>query len=160
MRISALDIRQQQFTVRMFRGLDPQEVEAFLENVAADYEAVVKENGILKEQLAALEDRSRNITEHERTLQETLVTTHRLTEEMKQSAKREADMIVRDAELRGEKVTEELRGEEARIKLELQSLRRMRRQLLEEFRATLARYDRLFSTETSITEEPDGDRSS
>ena len=160
MRISALDIRQQQFTVRMFRGLDPQEVEAFLENVAADYEAVVKENGLLKEQLAALEDRSRNITEHERTLQETLVTTHRLTEEMKQSAKREADMIVRDAELRGEKVTEELRGEEARIKLELQSLRRMRRQLLEEFRATIARYDRLFSTETSITEEPDGDRSS
>ena len=160
MRISALDIRQQQFTVRMFRGLDPQEVEAFLENVAADYEAVVKENGLLKGQLAALEDRSRNITEHERTLQETLVTTHRLTEEMKQSAKREADMIVRDAELRGEKVTEELRGEEARIKLELQSLRRMRRQLLEEFRATIARYDRLFSTETSITEEPDGDRSS
>ena len=160
MRISALDIRQQQFTVRMFRGLDPQEVEAFLENVAADYEAVVKEHGLLKEQLAALEDRSRNITEHERTLQETLVTTHRLTEEMKQSAKREADMIVRDAELRGEKVTEELRGEEARIKLELQSLRRMRRQLLEEFRATIARYDRLFSTETSITEEPDGDRSS
>jgi cell division initiation protein len=148
MRISALDIRQQQFTVRMFRGLDPQEVEAFLENVAEDYEAVVKENGILKEQLAALEDRSRNITEHERTLQETLVTTHRLTEEMKHSAKREADMIVRDAELRGEKVTEELRAEETRLKLELSSMRRMRRQLLEEFRSTLARYDRLLSSET------------
>ena len=148
MRISALDIRQQQFTVRMFRGLDPQEVEAFLENVAEDYEAVVKENGILKEQLAALEDRSRNIVEHERTLQETLVTTHRLTEEMKQSAKREADMIVRDAELRGEKITEELRAEETRLKLELQSMRRMRRQLLEEFRSTLARYDRLLSSET------------
>jgi cell division initiation protein len=156
MRISALDIRQQQFTVRMFRGLDPQEVEAFLENVAEDYEAVVKENGILKEQLAALEDRSRNITEHERTLQETLVTTHRLTEEMKHSAKREADMIVRDAELRGEKVTEELRAEETRLKLELQSMRRMRRQLLEEFRSTLARYDRLLSSET-IADAPDGD---
>jgi cell division initiation protein len=150
MRITALDIRQQQFTVRMFRGLDPQEVEAFLENVAEDYEAVVKENTILKEQLATLEDRSRNITEHERTLQETLVTTHRLTEEMKQSAKREADMIVRDAELRGEKVTEELRAEETRLKLEMQSLRRMRRQLLEEFRAVLARYDRLLNTEVIV----------
>ena len=158
MRISALDIRQQQFTVRMFRGLDPQEVEAFLENVAEDYEAVVKENGILKEQLAALEDRSRNITEHERTLQETLVTTHRLTEEMKQSAKRESDMIVRDAELRGEKITEELRAEETRLKLEMQSLRRMRRQLLEEFRAVLARYDRLLSSEV-ILDPSDGDHS-
>lgn len=159
MRISALDIRQQQFTVRMFRGLDPHEVEAFLEDVAEDYESVVKENGLLKEQLAVLEERSRNITEHERTLQETLVTTHRLTEEMKQTAKREADMIVRDAEMRGEKIAEAARTEEARLKAELQSLKRMRRQLLEELRSTLARYDRLLSTEAS-TETSDGDRAS
>ena len=66
------------------------------------------------------------------------------------SAKREADMIVRDAELRGEKVTEELRAEETRLKLEMQSLRRMRRQLLEEFRAVLARYDRLLNTEVIV----------
>ena len=156
MRISALDIRQQQFTVRMFRGLDPQEVEAFLEDVAEDYESVVKENALLKEQLAALEERSRNITEHERTLQETLVTTHRLTEEMKQTAKREADMIVRDAELRGEKVTEALRAEETRIKQDLVSLKRVRRQLVEELRTTLARYDRLLASDQP-TEAPDGD---
>jgi cell division initiation protein len=150
MRISALDIRQQQFTARMFRGLDPQEVEAFLENVAEDYENLVKENGILKQQLAVLEERSRNIVEHERTLQETLVTTHRLTEEMKQAAKREADMIVRDAEMRGEKVVDELRAEETRLKLELQSLKRMRRQLLEDLRGTVARYERLLTTEPAV----------
>ena len=159
MRISALDIRQQQFTVRMFRGLDPQEVEAFLDDVAEDYESVVKENALLKEQLAVLEERSRNITEHERTLQETLVTTHRRTEEMKQAAKREAEMIVRDAEMRGEKVAEAGRTEEARIKAELQSLKRMRRQLVEELRSTLARYDRLLSTEQS-SDAGDGDRAS
>jgi cell division initiation protein len=158
MRISALDIRQQQFTVRMFRGLDPQEVEAFLEDVAEDYESVVKENALLKEQLAVLEERSRNITEHERTLQETLVTTHRLTEEMKQAAKREAEMIVRDAELRGEKIAEATRAEEARIKAELTSLKRLRRQLVEELRSTLARYDRLLAGEQP-TEAPD-DRTS
>src|SRR5712692_10036341 len=146
MRISALDIRQQQFTKRL-RGFDRQEVEAFLEDVAEDYESVVKENTLLKEQLAALEERSRNITEHERTLQDTLVTTHRLTEEMKQAAKREAEMIVRDAELRGEKVSEEARADEARLKLEVLTLKRMRRQLLEELRSTLARYDRLLSSE-------------
>ena len=159
MRISALDIRQQQFTVRMFRGLDPQEVEAFLEDVAEDYESVVKENALLKEQLATLEERSRNITEHERTLQETLVTTHRLTEEMKQAARREAEMIVRDAELRGEKVTEDLRTEETRLRHDLVSLRRMRRQLVDEMRTTLARYDRLLATEPD-TEIADGDRPS
>jgi cell division initiation protein len=147
MRISALDIRQQQFSVRMFRGLDPHEVEAFLDDVAEDYESVVKENALLKEQLAALEERSRNITEHERTLQDTLVTTHRLAEEMKQAAKREAEMIVRDAELRAEKVAEASRAEEARLRTELQSLKRMRRQLVEELRSALARYDRLLTAD-------------
>ena len=158
MRITALDVRQQQFSKR-FRGFDRQEVEAFLEDVAEDYESVVKENTLLKEQLAALEERSRNITEHERTLQDTLVTTHRLTEEMKNAAKREAEMIVRDAEMRGEKITEATRTEEARLKTELQSLKRMRRQLVEDLRSTLARYDRLFNTEHS-GEPSDGERTS
>lgn len=149
MRISALDIRQQQFTKRMFRGLDGQEVEAFLEDVAEDYESVVKENALLKEQLTALEERSRNITEHERTLQETLVTTHRLTEEMKQAAKREADMLVRDAELRGEKAAEAARSEETRLRHELAALRRLRQELVDELRGTLARYERLLASEAA-----------
>jgi cell division initiation protein len=155
MRISALDIRQQQFTRRAFRGLDAQEVEAFLEDVAEDYESVVKENALLKEQLAALEERSRNITEHERTLQDTLVTTHRLTEEMKQAAKREAEMIVRDAELRGEKAAEAVRSEETRLRQELAALRRLRQQMVDDLRGTLARYDRLLSAEPTA-EDPDG----
>ena len=146
MRISALDIRQQQFSRRM-RGFDAQEVTAFLDDVADDYEAMVKENTLLKEQLATLEERTRNITEHERTLQDTLVTTHRLTEEMKNSAKREAEMIVRDAELRVDKVLEEARSEEARVKQDLTSLKRVRRQLIEELRGTLTRYERLLGSE-------------
>jgi cell division initiation protein len=158
MRISALDIRQQQFTAR-FRGFDRQEVETFLEDVAEDYESVVKENTLLKEQLAALEERSRNITEHERTLQDTLVTTHRLTEEMKQAAKREAEMVVRDAEMRGEKVAEEMRAEEARLRQDIGALKRLRHQFVEEVRGTLARYERLLASEPG-TGDGDDDRAS
>src|ERR1700756_3122562 len=103
MRISPHDIRQQQFTVRMFRGFDPQEVDAFLEDVADDYEALLKETQLLKEQVAAHEERQSGVTERERTLQETLVTTQRLLEEMKTASKREGELILREAELRGEK---------------------------------------------------------
>jgi cell division initiation protein len=154
MRITALDVRQQQFSVR-FRGFDKQEVEAFLEDVAEDYESVVKENALLKEQLAALEERSRNITEHERTLQDTLVTTHRLTEEMKQSAKREAEMIVRDAEMRAEKIVEEMRAEEARLKQDIGALKRLRHQLVEEMRGTLVRYERLLAGDQGAGDDDD-----
>lgn len=158
MRISALDIRQQQFSRRL-RGLDAHEVEAFLEDVAEDYESVVKENALLKEQLAVLEERSRNITEHERTLQDTLVTTHRLTEEMKAAAKREAEMLVRDAEMRVDKALEEARAEEARIKQELTALKRLRHQLVEELRGTITRYERLLTSEQA-PETGDGERAS
>ncbi|MBI1962839.1 MAG: DivIVA domain-containing protein [Candidatus Rokubacteria bacterium] len=147
MRISPLDIRQQQFTVRMFRGFDTHEVDAFLDDVAEDYEAVLKENAILKEQLATLEDRSRGLGERERALQDTLVTTQRLGEEMKAAARREADLHMREAELRGEKLLEEIRSEEAKIKGEIQSLRRTRRQLIEDLRSTLESYHRLMSAE-------------
>ena len=147
MRISALDIRQQQFSKRMLRGFDPQEVEAFLEHVAEDYESVLKENTLLKEQIALHEERSRGIVEHERTLQETLVTTHRLTEEMKQGAKREAESIVRDAETRVEKVLADARAEEAQLRDDLTALRHLRNKLLQDLRGTLARYERLLSTD-------------
>ena len=155
MRISALDIRQQQFSKRMLRGFDPQEVEAFLEHVAEDYESVLKENTLLKEQIALHEERSRGIVEHERTLQETLVTTHRLTEEMKQGAKREAESIVRDAEARVEKVLAEARAEEAQLRDDLTALRHLRNKLLQDLRGTLARYERLLSTDED-TEASDG----
>lgn len=154
MRITPQDIRQQQFTVRTFRGFDPQEVDAFLEDVADDYETKLKECQLLKEQVAALEERQRGVLELERTLQDTLVTMQRLADEVKAAAHREAEevraaarqeseLIVREAELRGEKGIEAARAEEARIRADIQALKRIRRQLAGDFAATLERYQRL-----------------
>lgn len=147
MRLTPLDIRQQQFTVRMFRGLDPQEVDAFLEDVAEDFEAVLKDNALLREQMTALEERSRGLIDREKALQDTLLTTQRLAEEMKESARREAQLIMREAELRGDKFVEDLRAEEARIRSDINELKRARRQVAEDLRATLERYQRLFTAD-------------
>ena len=82
MRITPMDIRQQQFSIKMFRGFAVQEVDAFLDDVAEDYEALLKENALLKEELQALEERTRGLEGREKILQDTLVTTQRLTEEI------------------------------------------------------------------------------
>jgi len=155
MRITPHDIRQQQFTSKLFKGYDPQEVDAFLDDVAEDYESVLKEAALLKEQMVAQEERSRGVTEREKSLQETLVTTQRLAEEMKAASRREAELIVREAELRAEKVLEAVRGEEARIRTEIHALRRMRRQVFEEMASTLERYQRLMSVE-DLSEDDGG----
>ncbi|HXD99473.1 MAG TPA: DivIVA domain-containing protein [Candidatus Acidoferrum sp.] len=166
MRISPHDIRQQQFTTRMFRGFEPHEVDAFLQDVADEYETLLKEFQSLKEQLAAQDERQRGVLELERTLQDTLLTTQRLVDEMKTSARRdadeirsaarhEADLIVREAELRGEKAVESARTEEARIRVDIQALKRIRRQLVEDLGATLERYQRLLGSEGHEGGEPE-----
>jgi cell division initiation protein len=143
MRITPLDVRQQQFTVRTFRGFDVQEVDAFLQDVAEDYEAVLKENALLKEQLAILEERARGFADLERTLQDTLVTGQRMTEDLKANARREAQLIVDEAQLRSEKLLDEARIEEARLRAEMQALKRLHRQLAESVKVAAERYMRL-----------------
>ena len=157
MRLSPADIRQQQFTERMLRGFDRDEVDRFLDQVAEDYESVIKENALLKEQLAAFEERSRSTSELERTLQDTLVTTQRLTDEMKANTKRETALMLREAELNAEKIVEEARADEARIVTEVKQFKRTRRQLVEDLRATLTQYQRLFSADLAAMQQEDGD---
>jgi cell division initiation protein len=157
MRLSPLDIRQQQFNTRMFRGLDPQEVGAFLEDVAEDYEAVLKENAVLKEQLGVHEERARRVNDVERMLTETLVTTQKLTEEMKDAARRDGQLIVREAQLQGEKVMEASRTEEAKIRSDIKGLHRTHRQLVEELKSVVERYQRLLISEPDLHPgDPDG----
>jgi cell division initiation protein len=146
-RITPMDIRQQQFTVKMFRGFDVQEVDTFLEDLAEDYETLLKENQLLKEQLQAMEERARGLEDRERILQETLVTTQRVTEEMKESARREAALLVREAELRAEKMVAAARTSEAAIQAQVTALKRMQRQLAEGLRTTVDMYQRLLDQE-------------
>jgi cell division initiation protein len=147
MRITPTDIRQQQFTVRTFRGFDQQEVDAFLTDVADDYERLVKENALLKDQLVALEERARGIEEREEQIKATLITAQRLAEEMRENAKREATLLVREADLQGDKLLEEARAQEAKLKAEILALKRTRRQLVEGLRVTLEMYQRLLAEE-------------
>jgi cell division initiation protein len=156
MRITPMDIRKQQFTLKLFRGFDVQEVDAFLDDVADDYEKVVKENMLLKEQLNALEERLKGVEEREKLLQETLVTTQRVAEEMKESARREAKLLVREAELQGDKLLEEARADEAKLRREISSLKRLRRQLAEEIKGTVEMYQRLIAQELKESDEGAG----
>ena len=136
MRVTPADIRQQSFSVR-FRGFDPQEVDSFLEDVAVDLEATLKENALLKEQLAAVEERSRGMAEREKLLQETLVTTHRLAEDMREASRREMDQHLKESERQRQAILEAARSEEARLRQDVQALKRTRHQLVEDLRAAI-----------------------
>ena len=143
MRVSPSDIRQQQFGFKLIRGYHPQEVDPFLEEMADDFEELIKENNLLKEQLTTLEERARGMEGREKTLHETLITTQKIAEEFKENAKREAQLTLREAQLQAEKLIEVARQEQAHLSAEILTLRRQRRQIAEEILATLSMHRRL-----------------
>jgi cell division initiation protein len=125
MNITPLDITQKQFA-RKFRGLDPEEVEAFLALVAAEFEALVKEAMALREDVKRKTDELAEHKGRERALQETLVTAQRASEEIRDAARKEAEITISDAELQAEKIVQGAHVRFLRIVDEINELKRQR----------------------------------
>ena len=125
MRITPMDIQQQQFKTRPF-GYDKGAVDTFLEQVADELESVHRRQQELKEEMARLRATAEEMRQREATLKETLLTTQRMTDEIKANARKEAEILIADAGLRGERIVRD--AEERRIQLitEIQELRRQK----------------------------------
>jgi cell division initiation protein len=125
MRITPLDVRKQEFR-RVMRGLDPDEVLAFLSTVADEYETVLNDNKALRERLLELDDKVQEYRSIERTLRDTLLTAERVTVDAKDNARREASLIVKEAQLEAQKSLRDISSEGARLRQEVQRLRSQR----------------------------------
>jgi cell division initiation protein len=125
MNITPLDITQKQFR-KVLRGFDPEEVEAFLALVAVEFEALVRENMALREESTR---KAEEIAEHrsrERALQETLVTAQRASEEIRDAARKEAEITISDAELQAERIVQGAHARFLRIVDDINELKRQR----------------------------------
>lgn len=125
MRITPLDVRKQEFR-RVMRGLDADEVYAFLATVADEYEAVLNDNKALRERLLELDDKVQEYRSIERTLRDTLLTAERVTVESKDNARREATLIIKEAQIQAEQALRDITSEAARLRQEIQRLRSQR----------------------------------
>ncbi len=125
MKVTPLDIRQKQFSRKM-RGLDPREVEAFLELVAAEFEEVVRETLAVKDELKRKAARIEEFREREKTLQETMVTAQKVSDDIKDAAKRQAEVVVSEAELQAEKIVQGAHTRLVQILDEIAELKRQR----------------------------------
>ena len=125
MNITPLDITQKQFR-RVFRGLDPEEVEAFLGLVAVEFEALVKDVLALREDNARKGEEIAEFKSRERALQETLVTAQKASQEIREAARKEAEITISDAELQGEKIVQSAHARFLRIVDDINELKRQR----------------------------------
>jgi len=125
MQLTPLEITQREFR-KVLRGYDPEEVRHFIESVADDVGTLLKDNTAREERIAELEERVRALESQEESLRNTLVTAQRMTEEIKANAKREADLIIREAEGKAQRLAAEAQGRVAEAQRELLELQRQR----------------------------------
>lgn len=145
MKITPLDIRQKRFE-SSFRGFSQREVEAFLELVAGEFEEVVKENIALKEEGKRVQARLEQHVERERTLQETMVTAQRISGDLKENARKEADIIVASAEHQAEKIVQDAHGKLVQVVSDINELKRQRVQFESQIRSVVDAHVKLLET--------------
>lgn len=142
MKLTPLDLRQKRFNA-VFRGVDPREVEGFLEFVATEFESLIREHAALKDALATAQGRIQVYSERERVLQDTLITAQRLSEEIKDAARKEAEIRVAEAVHQGDKITQDAQSRLLQVVKDIAELKRQRAQLESELRSVIDGHQKL-----------------
>ena len=146
MRITPLDIQQMVFTVS-FRGYDKEEVNRFLEELAQTVEALNRDHAVQREKIIFLEQQLAELKRTEATLSNTLLSAQSLAEDVKQNAHREADLVIKEAELKAGELIRQARVELTDTQRDLSSLQKQRLLMIERLRASLRMFERLFEVE-------------
>lgn len=133
MRITPLDIQQKQFPMK-FRGFDVEEVYAFLEVVREEMEDILRENASLKEAVQRAESQIGEFKGMESTLRETLMTAQNMVEDYKTNARKEAELLVREAEIHTETMLKEAQEKVIKIHEDIVDLKGIRRHFKEELK--------------------------
>ena len=145
MKITPIDIQQQQFKGKMFGGLDQEDVDAFLQSVATEMENLVRENNDLKEQQARQSREMVDLAEKEKELRDILLGAQRITEDMKVNARKEADLIVSEAELKAERIIADAERQLGDLKARIEDVRRQKVQFEMSLKGLLDSYARQLS---------------
>lgn len=124
-KITALEIQKHEFAVKR-RGYDAEAVRSFLLSIAEDFQELLRQNTELETRVRHLEEENFDHRDREKILKETLLSAQRLSEEMKNTARREADNVVRQAEIAGQQLTAEALAQSARIEKATRDLKLQR----------------------------------
>jgi len=152
MKVTPLDIQQKRFHVA-FRGYERTEVEAFLDVVREEMEGLVREVTELREFHQTYDERMRDYRDREDTLKSTMITTHKLAEDLRDNARKEAALMVKDAEIKYQQTLERAREERLRLESELIELRRQKHHFLEDMKKTIHMHLEMVHFEEGGSEE-------
>jgi cell division initiation protein len=136
MRLTPLEIRKQPFRKKMM-GFDADEVNSFLQMVANEYESLIKQNDEQATDLKILTEKLEHYVKIEKTLNQTLITAQRATDEARINAQKEAELIIKDAQVQAHSFEANARQRVHQLENELITLRNQRDAFLSRFKSVL-----------------------
>jgi cell division initiation protein len=137
-----MDIQRQAFGLR-FRGCDPDEVRAFLAVVAEEVAGLQRERDEIEQQLRHLEQIVSEHREREAILKNTLLTAQKAAEDIRETARKEAETVVKQAELQGDRLLELAQRRAHDTERSILELRAYRTDLRTDIRALITRLTNL-----------------
>ncbi|MBW2432169.1 MAG: DivIVA domain-containing protein [Deltaproteobacteria bacterium] len=142
MKITPLDIQQQQFKTR-FRGFDIREVDAFLEQMAETFETLQKTNQSLNDEVRRLELEIQGYRKREETFKRALLNSQKVLDQMKDNARKSAELIIAEAEVKAEKILNKAHNRLAQLHEDISELKRQRMQIEVQISSIIEAHSRL-----------------
>ena len=104
--LTLLDIHNKEFK-RSFRGYSEADVDEFLDEIVKDYEQLYRDNIEQKEAMDRLNSKLEHYQHMENTLHNTLIIAQETAEEVKLNARKESDLMMKEAEIKSQKIIDE-----------------------------------------------------
>lgn len=137
MKLTPLDIKKQEFK-KIMRGYDPVEVDTFMDMVANEFEDLIRQVKDMRDRVVELETQLKDYRQIEKTLQQTLLQAQEATGKTYETARREAELIVREAEAKAAKTVEQAYGDVNRLTRELSELKSRKESLIGRLKVLLS----------------------
>jgi cell division initiation protein len=146
MKVNTMDIQKQVFG-RRFRGYDRDEVRTYLNYVAEEVATLQRERDNLDQEVLSLRAQVEDYRSREAILKNTLLTAQRLADELKDLARKQADVVVREAEMRADRLLELAQTRAHEVETSIMDLRAHRQALRADIRALVERITHVLSSE-------------
>ena len=137
--IRPADIRRKEFRGG-FRGYDANQVDDFLDSIADEFERLFSENRRLTEEVVSLRERLGQFEELEDSIRTALVHAEQVSQDLRQNANKEAELIIREAKERAHRILADSSGRVERVQDSYEVLRKAKQDFANDFRRLLKGY--------------------
>lgn len=155
MKISPMDIQRQMFTLR-WRGFDRDEVRTYLTLVAEEVAGLQRERDALDQEVQSLRAVVDDHRQREQILKNTLLTAQKVSEEIRESARRQAEAVVREAEVQADRLVELAQSRAHEVERTMVDLRAQRAGLRADVRALVERLTSLLDLQEEGESQAEG----